>query len=77
MLLLQLQQLLLLLLLQVSECMAMLPLHAGYTGSMLLLCSSQLSLQALSLGLAVTDLMPVNVRACQCYVEHLLIYFEC
>ena len=58
-LLLQLLQLVLLLLLQVSECVAMLLLHAGHSGSMLLLCCPHLGLQSLSLGLAVTDLMPV------------------
>ena len=65
MLLLQLLQLVLLLLLQVSQCMAMLPLHAGHSGSMLLLCCPQLGLQALSLGLAVFDLMPVMSKHSQ------------
>ena len=59
MLLLQLLQLLLLLFLHISQDVPMLLLHAGNTGSMLLLCCTRLGLQALSLGLAVTDLVPV------------------
>ena len=59
-LLLQLLQLLLLRLLHVCQGVAMLLLHAGNKGSMLLLCGPQLSLQPLSLGLAFTDLVPVT-----------------
>ena len=62
MLLLQLLQLLLLLLLHVCHSVAMLLLHAGNSGSMLLLCGPQFSLQALSLGLAVTNLVPVTSK---------------
>ena len=54
---------LLLLLLQVSQSVAMLLLHACYSGSMLLLCCSQFSLQALSLGLAVHHLMSAGATS--------------
>ena len=59
MLLLQLLQLLLLLFLHICQDVPMLLLHAGNTGSMLLLCCARLGLQALSLGLAITDLVPI------------------
>ena len=53
-------QLVLLLLLQVSECMVVLQLQAGKSGCMLLLSRSQLSLQPLCLSLTVTHLMPTQ-----------------
>lgn len=64
MLLLLLLQLLLLLLLQVSDSLAVLPLHACYSGSMLLLGCPQLSLQALCLSLAVTNLLSAGSVSC-------------
>ena len=51
-------QLVLILLLYVIKGVVMLLLHAGYSDCMLLLHGSELSLQALCLGLAITDLMP-------------------
>ena len=57
MLLLLLLQLLLLLLLQLRQGLAVLSLHAGYSGSVVLPCCTQLSLQALSLDLAVPHFM--------------------
>lgn len=50
-------QLLLLLLLDFRQGLAVLSLHAGYSGSIVLPCCVQLSLQALSLDLAVPHLM--------------------
>ena len=55
----------------------MLLLHAGDSCSMLLLCCPQLGLEALSLGLAVTNLMPEISKHGPCCVEVLAMSFDC